>query len=262
MAKQEKYPKQKRGAESEEVEIDTIPEPRAGVLHAEGVRSDDPNADMAAEGAEALAATPRPLGIDVSNHQGIVNWTAVAASGIQFAFAKASEGTGFIDPFFARNWQGMKDAGLLRGAYHFFRPGLGAITQANLFIQRVQSLAPGDLPPVIDVEVPDGQSAAVIVNGIKQWIERVRTVLGRDPLIYTGPSFWQTRTGNSTAFSQKFPLWIAHYGVAQPIVPGGWPFHTFHQFTSSGHVNGVSGNVDMNRFNGDVAGLRRMAGFP
>jgi lysozyme len=111
------------------------------------------------------------------------------------------------------------------------------------------------------VEVADGVSAAALVQGIQQWVQRVQNALGRDPMIYTGPSFWQTRTGNSSAFSQTLPLWIAHYTTGKPTIPDNWPFQTFHQFTDSGRVNGVSGNVDMNRFNGDMAGLRRMAGF-
>jgi lysozyme len=251
---------QGQDAEPEEVETDTIPHPRAGVITEEGEERGE--AEAAPEEAPEAAAISRPLGIDVSNHQGIVNWAKVSGAGMAFAFAKASEGTGFRDSFFDRNWQGMKNAGLLRGAYHFFRAQTNATTQANLFIQMVKRLDPGDLPPVLDVELADGASAAVIVQGIRQWVQRVQDALGRDPMIYTGPSFWRTQTGNSSAFSQTLPLWIAHYGVAKPTIPDNWPFHTFHQFTDSGSVNGVSGNVDMNRFNGDMAGLRRMAGLP
>ncbi|HKP52089.1 MAG TPA: glycoside hydrolase family 25 protein [Chloroflexia bacterium] len=264
MTKSKKDQEQGEDTAPEAVEIDTIPYPRAGVVNGglEAERGGEEGLILADEESTVAALVPRPLGIDVSNHQGIINWAAVPSSGRVFAFAKASEGTGFIDPFFARNWKGMKDAGLLRGAYHFFRPSVDATAQANLFIQQVKRLDPGDLPPVIDVEAHDNRSAAVIVQGIKQWVARVQDALGRDPMIYTGPSFWQTRVGNSNAFSQTLPLWIAHYGVAKPIVPGGWPFHTIHQFTDNGQANGVSGPVDTNRFNGDMAGLRRLAGFP
>src|SRR4051794_3530461 len=237
--------KQRHGTSADEVEIDTIPDPRAGYI--EG----DTDAEaMQPQAAARAGATTFPAGIDVSGHQGIINWTGVAQAEIAFAFAKASEGTSFVDPQFANNWARMKQANILRGAYHFFRPSLDPVQQANHFISQVEQLNPGDLQPMIDIEVTDGVGPAHLVDGVQQWIDRVKSVLNRDPIIYTGPSFWQTATSNSTQFSKKYPLWIAHYTNApQPKVPGGWPVWTFWQFTDAGSVQGVSGKVDRDRFN-------------
>ncbi len=114
----------------------------------------------------------RLLGIDVSHYQGVVNWGAVKAAGCSFAFAKATEGTGIVDSEFAANWSGMKAAGLARGAYHFFHPSEDAAAQASRFLATVQ-LQPGDLPPVIDVEVSDGADNATVVAGVQAWLDAV-----------------------------------------------------------------------------------------
>ena len=89
-------------------------------------------------------------GIDVSHFQGNVDWAKVKATGAAFAFAKATEGTATIDKMFATNWPAMKNAGLLRGAYHFFHGSKDATDQANFFLSKFSVVA-GDLPPVLDV---------------------------------------------------------------------------------------------------------------
>ena len=96
------------------------------------------------------ATTP---GIDVYSSQGTINWSAVAAAGEAFAIARAADGT-FVDPTFQQNWQGIASAGMIRGAYQFFEPGQNVDTQAALFLSTVGGFGPGDLPPVLDVEVP------------------------------------------------------------------------------------------------------------
>lgn len=81
-------------------------------------------------------------GIDVSDYQGTVNWPAVARAGIEFAVTKATEGGTFVADSFTRNWSGIRSAGLVRGAYHFYRPRTDALAQANLFLNIVK-LQPG-----------------------------------------------------------------------------------------------------------------------
>ena len=114
-------------------------------------------------------------GIDVSHYQGVVDWAAVAASGEQFAFAKATEGVSVADLYFHDNWAGIKSAGLLRGAYHFFHPDQNAPTQAQSFLAKLTAangsplLAPGDLPATLDLEITGGCSPAVILNGATAW---------------------------------------------------------------------------------------------
>ena len=115
-------------------------------------------------------------GIDISHFQRVVDWTAVAASGIQFCFIKATEGAGNIDPRFVQNWKSAGDAGLVRGAYHFFHPADAAIAQANSFLRMVGRLEPGDLPPALDLEVPAawaGITAGDRVPRAIEWLESV-----------------------------------------------------------------------------------------
>src|SRR5262245_44128113 len=95
-------------------------------------------------------------GIDVSHHQGQVDWARVAASGIRYAFMKATQGAGFIDSRFVANWAGAALNGVVRGAYHFFDPGATAAQQFENFTN-VVSLEPGDLAPALDLEL-DGQN--------------------------------------------------------------------------------------------------------
>src|SRR5689334_7195445 len=108
---------------------------------------------------EEIVVCPGPTtleGIDVSYYQPNVDWNAVKASGREFAVARINDGT-FMDPDFDKNWAGMKAAGLIRGAYQFFRPGQDAAVQADVVIQKVGFLGPGDLPVTLDMEATDGQ---------------------------------------------------------------------------------------------------------
>jgi len=212
--------------------------------------------------AAGLAA--RPEGLDVSHFQGQIDWASVAGAGISFAFAKASEGSGYTDPEFGRNWEGMKAAGLLRGAYHYFRPQVPAVVQARHFLSLVPSLEHGDLHPMLDVEEADGMTPNLILEGVQAWIDTVRRALGREVIIYTYPYFWETAVRNSDRFVRGCPLWIASYShpPTRPLV-GGWHHYTFWQYTDKGSVPGIGGRgiVDRDRFNGSLENLRKFAGY-
>lgn len=200
-------------------------------------------------------------GIDVSHYNGSVNWSAVAESGIGFSYAKATEGTGFQDSKFSANYAAMGANGMLRGAYHFFRPSEDPIAQADNFLKLVPLISPGDLPPVLDIEVTDGQAASVIVAGLISWLQRITTVLDRTPMIYTSASFWSNNLAANSALG-AYPLWVAHYTTnLAPTLPPGFGTYTFWQYTQSGQVLGVVGSVDLDRFNGSVDELRRLADY-
>ncbi len=199
-------------------------------------------------------------GVDVSHWQGTVNWSKVKAAGMQFAFMKATESTTYTDTQLATNWAGVQAVGMYRGAYHFARPKVGtAPAQAKYFVSKVGSFqGAGTLPPVLDLEASGGLSVSALRNWTATWLQTVEQLTGRTPMIYVSPAFWEYYLGNSTAFT-RYPLWIANYGVSSPRVPGGWPTWTFWQRTSTGTVSGISGNVDMNRFNGTTAQLAALA---
>jgi lysozyme len=185
-------------------------------------------------------------GIDVSDYQGNVVWYTVANDGISYAFAKATEGVTFVADTFSANWTGMKSAGIIRGAYHFFRPQSDAKAQAENFLNVVK-FAPGDLPPVLDIESTGGMSTSTIVAGMTTWISIVEQATKRKPIIYTYPGFWDNLGGPRNFVN--YPLWIAHYTTdAEPWVTGGWDTWTIWQYTDSGSVRGVPGGVDVNRF--------------
>jgi lysozyme len=192
------------------------------------------------------------LGVDVSHYQGEVNWPAVAGSGVRFAFIKATDGTQDIDPRFAQNWAGARAAGIVRGAYHFFRPVLDAQRQAAHFASVVTMDAMA-LPPALDVEITDGLDRTALQAGIRTWLETVGAAFGCRPVLYTDPSFWNASVA---ADFSDFPLWLACY-ADPPEIPASWQAWTFWQHTDAGEVNGISGQVDLDYCTLPLEDLRR-----
>jgi GH25 family lysozyme M1 (1,4-beta-N-acetylmuramidase) len=220
--------------------------------------SPGPNTGSVRRELNVCAAGPTLQGIDVSKWQGVIDWDQVAAAGIEFAFIRVSDGTGTYDSQFQRNWSEARRVGIIRGVYQFFRPNQDPIAQANLLINEIGgAMAPGDLPPVIDVEVGGGMSKSQVIARMGDWLDRVETALGVTPIIYTSPGVWDNYV-NSTAFA-NYPLWVAHYYVSCPRMPDGWTDWEFHQYTDSGQVAGIGGSsVDRNVFNGTLADLQAL----
>jgi lysozyme len=222
---------------------------------------EDDGSDTDAEGglrARVCAEGATVKGVDVSKWQGAVNWTKVKAAGIEFAFVRLSDGTNTRDSQFNANWANSKAAGVIRGAYQFFRPGQSVNTQADMMIDAIGTYTPGDLPPVIDVEDDGGLAPATVASRVRQWVDRVQAALGVTPIVYTGKYFWRDEVGGPASFKPN-PLWIAQYTSLCPDIPAPWTRWTFWQYTDSGSVNGISGPVDTNRFNGSLAQLKEFA---
>jgi GH25 family lysozyme M1 (1,4-beta-N-acetylmuramidase) len=192
-------------------------------------------------------------GIDVSHYQGTIDWAAEKARGREFGIASVGDGT-YQDPTFATNWNAMKAAGVIRGAYQFFEPAGDPVQQADILIGKVGVLGDGDLPATLDVETAGGQSGATIAAHIRTWSDRVEQATGRKPMIYTGPYFWEASVGSS-AFAAN-PLWIADYGVTCPKLPTPWTGFKFWQYGDSG------GTLDVDVFNGTLAELQAFARPP
>jgi lysozyme len=202
-------------------------------------------------------------GLDVSHHQGAVDWARVAQSGYRFAFIKATQGVSWTDPEFKANWAGTREVGVLRGAYHFYVPGKDPEEQAEHFLRTVWPhggfplLVPGELPPVLDIEIANGQSAAEVVRGIQVWLSLVRQSTLRIPIIHTRAEFWNNL---QTAEFGAFPLWVTHYGVLAPSpLPAGWWDWRFWQISKAGKVEGIRGRVDLDVFHGCFERLLQMA---
>lgn len=200
------------------------------------------------------ATSERARGIDVSGYQPVVDWTAVAGSGVSFAFIKCTEATAFRDRSFAQHWPDAKRAQLLRGAYHFFRPKLDPVLQAQHFLSFLSD--PGELPPVLDVEVSDGVPSTKLVAGVRAWVSVVSARVGR-PLIYTSPGFWGSLP-NSEEVAAITDLWVGAWTTSVPSGLGGWPKWTFWQHTNHAQVPGIQApnGLDADYFNGSLAELR------
>src|SRR5262249_28738729 len=160
-----------------------------------------------------------------------INWTSVKNSGKTFAFCKATEGTTYTDPTFATNWAGMKSAGLIRGAYHFGRPGIDPVAQANYFCNVVGPRS-GDLQMTLDIERTDGKTPSQVRRWIVLFVNQVKVRTGRPPIIYTGYYFWRDSAGNGS--NLNCPLWLAYWGTGNPqsFVPAAWSTFSFWQYTS------------------------------
>ncbi len=189
-------------------------------------------------------------GIDISHHQSRINWTEVSEQDIQFAFIKATEGESYVDSIFGINWKESSDAGIKRGAYHFFRPNSAADIQAKNFISTV-NLQIGDLPPVLDVEVLGDVSSEVLVQRIGQWLKIVEDRYQIKPIIYTNLEFYYKHLKHEF---DEYPMWIARYNDEAPQLKIGKEW-SFWQYGNRGQVNGISGSVDLNVFNGRMEDL-------
>lgn len=189
-------------------------------------------------------------GIDVSKYQSTIAWEEVKAMKVKniqlgFAFIKATEGIGNTDPQFKRNWKRSKEAGVYRGAYHFFISSKDGKMQAQNFIDKVE-LEPGDLPPVLDLEQLNGTSSEQLRKEAKRWLETAEAYYHVKPIIYTNVDFYNRHLGSEF---DSYPLWAAHYyQPEQPRIRRGW---VFWQHSDEGRVNGIAHPVDFNVFNGD-----------
>lgn len=217
--------------------------------------TDDPvTAPAVIEAPICVEHSPTLFGIDVSKWQGDIDWPRVAADGVKYAFIRVSDGITTIDQKFPQNWIGARENGIPRGVYQFFRPNRDAVEQAHIVIDHLDVYGMGELPPVIDVEATGDQPPEVVAAQVGLWIEEIETNLGVRPIIYSGSYFWDDHV-ESTAFSD-YPFWIAHYTSAScPRLPQAWSDWTFWQYSSSGRVDGINGDVDMNRYVGDEVEL-------
>jgi lysozyme len=196
---------------------------------------------------------PITPGIDVSYYQRTVDWQRVRRAGIRFAFIRVSDGATLRDSMFATNWVEARRAGVIRGAYQYFRPDQNVVAQADLMIAAMRDRTRSDLPPALDIEIDAGLTPAALAARAQVWIDRVRDKLGVEPVIYTGSDLW--RTGGAGRLATQ-PLWIAHYTSGCPVLPSPWTHWTFWQHTDRGAVPGIEGPVDLDLFAGTVGDLR------
>lgn len=235
--------------------------------------------------AEALRVchTVTVEGIDVSEYQGAVDWTMVHNSGREFGIARIADGN-HIDVRFAANWAGMRTAGMVRGAYYFFRPTEDVPTQAQHVANAVGVLGDGDLPVTIDVECmcpfsTPGHTCALGGAGcatapqaaaaLMQMVDLVHASTGKLPMIYSSARVWDGASYyQSMAHEPASALWVPGYITGCVAVPMDWTDWQFWQYSDGvcsgcvqGIVPGVSSGADCDRnvWNGTLAQLRAFA---
>ncbi len=204
------------------------------------------------------------LGIDVSSKDhpngAPIDWAKVAAAGYKFAFIKATEGSYYVNPYYASDVAAASAAGLFTAAYHFAIPNNSSGTlQADLAVNAAEQAAPGgtSLPLILDAEYDPyvsldhtnecyGLSQTAMTAWIGAFVAEVVRRTGEHPAIYTTSDWWKACTGDSTAFGAD-PLWIASWG-APATTPPGWTAWTYWQFTSTATVPGISVKTDVSYY--------------
>lgn len=198
-------------------------------------------------------------GIDISHYQTDIIWDSLMvltdASGktihskinardikpVSFVFIKATEGSNMKDKHFSKHWKAAEENGIRRGAYHFFRSSKNPEIQARNFIRTVGDLAPGDLPPVLDIEtIHSGCSRKTLNERAARWLEYIEEHYGCKPIVYSSSSFINDILSDS--IKDNYPIWVAHYGTSEPGY-GDWKLW---QFSDKAIVYGLEGYIDLN----------------
>ena len=207
------------------------------------------------------------LGIDVSNAKGTINWNSVYADGKKFAFIKATQRNNFTDPNFVTNINNARNVGILAGAYHFACPAVDVsqfcYTNGNATVEALNFInvagpyiTNGYLRPVLDLEIGSNLDNAYLSNWVHEFISVVKSKTGVEPIIYLNKDYAQNHLDSSVSV---YDLWIAHLSEdpnlpPTPVSLGIWQTQgwDFMQYSWTGSVNGILGEVDLDTVNGDI----------
>lgn len=195
-------------------------------------------------------------GIDISHYQGDIDWkklrdASINGDPVRFIIMKSTEGNSLIDSNFKDNFNNAKDYGFIRGAYHYFVPGVPAREQAEHFLGQV-SLEEGDMPPVLDFEKQGSLTPEQVADEALTWLRIVEARYKVKPVIYTYYKFKLTFLSDSVF--DEYPYWIAHYYVDTLRYKGKWKLW---QHTDAGKLDGIKGDVDFDIYNGSMYDLMR-----
>lgn len=188
-------------------------------------------------------------GIDVSAHQGQIDWNSIPKDQIQFAYIKATEGGDFVDRKFHENWKASAAAGLRRGGYHFFTFKTDGLKQAENFIANLPQ-DPAALPPAVDLEFGGNSSSrpspSDFILQLDVFVSKIRAHYGVEPDVYTTNEFKEAYL-QGVAIKR---LWIRSVFTRPSDSNGRWELW---QYSGRTKVSGVSGLVDQNVFKGSMA---------
>lgn len=243
----------------------------------------DPRGEPVTETAEAVSVCPTTVveGIDVYDGQGAIDWAKVKADGRDFGFMKATQGDYNTQTTFAANWSGAKAAGVVRSPYHFFDPTIDGVKQAQHFLATLAAqggLRAGDLAPMLDIECPTSSTQAsaspdceytgnsgwappaTLAQRAFDWLTTVEQATGRKPFVYSYPS-WFGDVAFTDARLAQYPLFIATLATCASV-PAPWATTVFWQYSFTGTVSGIAGQVDLDRFVGTLGQLQALGDPP
>jgi lysozyme len=189
------------------------------------------------------------LGIDISHHQGKIDWTELRTEEIKFVIIKATEGGDYKDPNFESNWTMSHGEQYKTGAYHFYRLCKNGREQAANFIQTVPANE-HDLPPTVDLEFggncETNKSKQQILAEVREFLDSLETHYHKKPILYATREFYDEYVVGELT---EYPLWIRDI-FREPKLKDGRPWHLW-QFANRGHLRGIKGYVDLNVLRGD-----------
>ena len=200
---------------------------------------------------------PQPVtlpvhGVDVAKWQGDIEWPKLRASGVRFAFIKATEGGDHVDSRFLDNWRGARAAGIPTGAYHFYYHCRGGAEQARWFIRNVPRER-GSLPPVLDMEwnghsktCPGKKPKDYVIREMREYLRIVGRHYGQKPIIYATVDFYADILQGEF---KDYDFWVRSTKdhVDDVYTSRDW---TFWQYTATGRAPGVDADIDLNAFRG------------
>jgi lysozyme len=194
-------------------------------------------------------------GIDISHHQGQIDWNKLKHEDIRFVYIKATEGGDFKDHAFKRNWQSAKDSGMYRGAYHFFTFCTPGKAQAINFVRTVPN-EPNTIPPVIDFEYGGNCKSRppkeVLLKEVRDYVKEIERAYGKPPIFYTT---YEAYNDYLQGEIDTYELWIRDIFRAPHLGEGrSW---TFWQYAHRARVAGIKWRVDLNVFNGSKEAFMR-----
>ncbi len=172
---------------------------------------------------------------------------------ITFAFIKATEGILSVDPYFQRNWREAAKAGIICGAYHYFKPSRSGSLQARFFLQTAKA-EKGDLPMVVDVEELNRVSPEQMRRQLKDFLDYIGKKSKVKPIIYSGLSFYHDYL---QGYFDEYPLWVAKYDQPE-LGPAGNKQWIIWQHSDKATITGINHVVDFDAFNGDSLAFRQL----
>lgn len=184
-------------------------------------------------------------GIDISNHNGNIDFNQVKNDGVEVVIIKATEGVDFVDSYLEEHYRNACGKGLAIGFYHFMSERTNPSQQAEDFYNAIKDKE-YNVMPCLDIESNSQcRSAAEITDRCLEFLNRFKELSELDCMIYTGGYFGRDSLDDRI---KNYPAWIAHYGVDTPMATG-FTRVVGHQYTETGFIAGVNGNVDINNFN-------------